>query len=75
MRPFKKAFGVYDNRVDRNTTWTDGPGTHLFRCYVQLAGQPPLKVQLRAHNWRQAKAFAWRRWGKDAIVKMLGKVR
>lgn len=72
--PFKKAFGVYDNRVDRNTTWTDGPGTHLFRCYVQLAGQPPLMVQLRAHNWRQAKAFAWRRWGKDAIVKMLGKV-
>ncbi len=73
--PFKKAFGVYDNRVDRNTTWTDGPGTHLFRCYVQLAGQPPLMAQLRAHNWRQAKAFAWRRWGKDAIVKMLGKVR
>ena len=73
--PFKKAFGVYDNRVDRNTTWTDGPGTHLFRCYVQIAGQPPLMVQLRAHNWRQAKAFAWRRWGKDAIVKMLGKVR
>lgn len=73
--PFKKAFGVYDNRVDRNMTWTDGPGTHLFRCYVQLAGQPPLMVQLRALNWRQAKAFAWRRWGKDAIVKMLGKVR
>lgn len=73
--PFKSPLGFYDKQVDRDVTWADGPATSLFRCEVQIQGQRPMKVQLRALNSRQAKAFAVRRWGKDAQIKMLGKVR
>ena len=73
--PFKSPLGFYDNRVDKGITWTDGPGTAIFRCEVQIQGQRPMRVQLRAVSSSQAKAFAQRRWGKDAIVKMQGKVR
>lgn len=72
--PFKSSQG-YDNLPDKGVTWTDGPATSLFRCEVQLEGQRPMKVALRALNSQQAKAFAVRRWGKDALIKMLGKVR
>lgn len=73
--PAKSPLGFYDNRVDRDITWTDGPATSLFRCEVQIEGQRPMKVVLRALNSRQAKSFAVRRWGKEAQIKMLGKVR
>jgi len=73
--PFKSPLGFYDNRVDKGITWTDGPGTAIFRCEVQVAGQRPMKVELRAVSSSQAKAFAQRRWGKDAIIKMQGRVR
>ena len=73
--PAKSTLGFYDNRVYKGITWTDGPGTSIYRCEVQLAGQRPMKVQLRALNSRQAKSFAQRRWGKEAQITMLGKVR
>jgi hypothetical protein len=73
--PFKSPLGFYDNRVDKGITWTDGPGTSIFRCEVQLEGQRPMKVELRALNSRQAKSFAQRRWGKEVQITMLGKVR
>ena len=73
--PAKLPLGFYDNEFDKGRTWTDGPGTSIFRCEVQLEGQRPMRVGLRAINSSQAKAFALRRWGKDAIVKMLGPVR
>jgi hypothetical protein len=73
--PPKSPLGFYDNRIDKGRTWTDGPGTSIFRCEVQIEGQRPLKVQLRAVNSSQAKAFAQRRWGKESQIKMLGKVR
>lgn len=73
--PFKSPLGFYDNRVDRGVTWTDGPATLLFRCEVQIAGQRPMQAQIRALNSRQARQFAVRRWGKEAQIKMLGRVR
>ena len=73
--PFKSPLGFYDNRVDRGVTWMDGPATHLFRCEVQIEGQRPMKVMIRALDSRQARAFAVRRWGKEAKIKMLGKAR
>lgn len=73
--PAKSPLGFYDNQVDRGVTWTDGPATSLFRCEVRIQGQRPMAVQLRALNSSQARAFAVRRWGKEAQIKMLGKVR